>query len=236
MSKKVKLGMVTLSSVAVLASCGSNANGDSLGTTPVTPESTEEVNTVVESNQEEQAVQSNEESTQETTEEQTNTEQPEEVTETSNDTTNETTAQTSNQDSPGIEYLEFPITVYDAIDLFNNEFGRPHIDEIEFEREDGRYVYDFEGWDGQYEYELKIDAQTGEILSREVEAEDDQGDILDLSGIITPQEAMAIALEVSGGSYVKDWELEVEDGYTVYDIDIEGGEDQDIDAHTGDVR
>jgi uncharacterized membrane protein YkoI len=111
-----------------------------------------------------------------------------------------------------------------------------NIDEIEFEREDGRYVYDFEGWDGEFEYEMEIDAQTGEILSQETEADTDHDDILDLDGIISPQEAMAIALEAAGSGYVEEWDLELENGFTVYEVDIEGGEDQDVDAHTGEIR
>lgn len=150
------------------------------------------------------------------------------------DSVDETPAQT---DSPGIEGMTFSITLDDAIDLFYETFGSEdiNIEQIEFDDDDSRYLYEFDGWDGEFEYELDIDAETGEIVKQEQEQDSDTDDILDLEGIITPNEAMDAALEASGSGYVEEWQLEVEDGRTIYDIDIEEGEDQDVDAHTGDV-
>lgn len=229
MSKRIKLGIVSLSSVALLAACGDNGTNDSLGTTPVAPENTEETQ-----------ADNTGDSTGGTTGEDT-TEETGETTDSSNegtsdDTNDDTGEQANDTDSPGIENIEFPITVQDAIDIFNNEFGSPNIDEIQFDREDGRYVYDFEGWDGEFDYEMKVDAQTGEILSQERDDDSDSDDILDLDGIISPQDAMRIALEATGSGYVEEWHLELEDGVTVYEVDIEGGQDQDVDAHTGEIR
>lgn len=229
MSKRIKLGIVSLSSVALLAACGDNGTNDSLGTTPVAPENTEETQ-----------ADNTGDSTGGTTGEDT-TEETGETTDSSNegtsdDTNDDTGEQANDTDSPGIENIEFPITVQEAIDIFNNEFGSPNIDEIQFDREDGRYVYDFEGWDGEFDYEMKVDAQTGEILSQERDDDSDSDDILDLDGIISPQDAMRIALEATGSGYVEEWDLELKNGSTVYEVDIEGGQDQDVDAHTGEIR
>lgn len=234
MSKKAKLGLATFSSVALLAACGNNGDDDTLGTTPVEPETSEEAEVETPEEGTEEEVQ--EEAQEDNQEETAGSEESQETEEQTEEATNEETTENVSQESPGIENIDFPISLDDAIEIFNNEFGSPNIEEIEFEREDGRYVYDFEGWDGEFEYEMEIDAQTGEILSQETEADTDEEDILDLDGIMTPQEAMSIALEVSGGDYVEEWELELEDGYTVFDIEISGGEDQDVDAHTGDIR
>lgn len=236
-NKKIKWIIVSLSSVALLAACGNDTANDSLGTTPVPPETIEETEmddaggTAVDDDTEESTP---EEGT-DATDDSTNVEETE-VSDDIEETSDTSEAQLNDSDSPGIENIEFPISIQDAIDIFNNEFGSPNIDEIQFEREDGRYVYDFAGWDGEFEYEMEIDAQTGEILSQEVEADTEHDDILDLDGIISPQEAMAIALEAAGAGYVEEWDLELEDGFTVYEVDIEGGEDQDVDAHTGDIR
>ena len=230
----MKLMLVSLSSVALMAACGNDGANDSLGTTPVQPETTEETDT------NDAGDTSVEEDTQEDTPEEdagdTDDSSNEEVAEDTGEAGDVSEAQVSDPDSPGIENIEFPISVQAAIEIFNNEFGSPNIDEIQFEREDGRYVYDFEGWDGEFHYEMEVDAQTGEILSQETETDSDQDDILDLDGIISPQEAMAIALEAAGSGYVEEWDLELENGFTVYEVDIEGGEDQDVDAHTGEVR
>lgn len=235
MTKQMKLMLVSLSSVALMAACGDDGANDSLGTTPVQPETTEETgtadtgDTTVEEDTQEDTPQEDAGDTDDSSAE-------EEVAEDTEEAGDVSEGQVSDPDSPGIENIEFPISVQDAIAIFNNEFGSPNIDEIEFEREDGRYVYDFEGWDGEFEYEMEIDAQTGEILSQETDADTDHDDILDLDGIISPQEAMAIALEAAGSGYVEEWDLELEDGFTVYEVDIEGGEDQDVDAHTGEIR
>lgn len=228
MTKRMKLMLVSLSSVALMAACGDGGANDSLETTPVPPETTEETET------DDTGDETVDEGAEEGTAEEDTTETDD--TGVTDDSTDASDAQVNDPDSPGIENIEFPISVQDAIEIFNNEFGSPNIDEIEFERDDGRYVYDFEGWDGEFEYEMEIDAQTGEILSQETEADTDHDDILDLDGIISPQEAMAIALEAAGSGYVEEWDLELENGFTVYDVDIEGGEDQEVDAHTGEIR
>ncbi|MCC5893925.1 MAG: PepSY domain-containing protein [Alkalibacterium sp.] len=151
------------------------------------------------------------------------------------DTTEDTSGDAA--DSRGLEGMTFSVSLDDAIDLFYETFGSEdiNIEEIQFDRDNGRFVYEMDGWDGQYEYELDIDAETGEIVKQEQDEDDDSDDVLDLDGIITPQEAMDAALEASGSGYVEEWTLEVEDGRTVYDIDIEDGDDQEIDAQTGDV-
>lgn len=240
MTKQMKLMLVSLSSVALMAACGDDGANDSLGTTPVQPETTEETETddAGDTTVDEGAEEGTAEEDTTVIDDSTSEEGTEDADDTgvTDDSTDASDAQVSDPDSPGIENIEFPISVQDAIEIFNNEFGSPNIDEIKFERDDGRYVYDFEGWDGEFEYEMEIDAQTGEILSQETEADTDHDDILDLDGIISPQEAMAIALEAAGSGYVEEWDLELENGFTVYEVDIEGGEDQDVDAHTGEIR
>lgn len=44
-----------------------------------------------------------------------------------------------------------------------------------------------------------------------------------------------ISRHQSGVGYVWEWELEVEGGRTVHEIDIVNERDRDVDAHTGDV-
>lgn len=139
-------------------------------------------------------------------------------------------------DSRGLEGMTFAVSLDDAIDLFYETFGSDaNIEEIQFDRDNGRFVYEMDGWDGEYEYELDIDAETGDVVKQEQDVDDDSDDALDLDGIITPQEAMDAALEASGSGYVEEWTLEVEDGRTLYEVDVQEGDDQEIDALTGDV-
>lgn len=217
----IKVGVLSLSAALLMAACD---NGDdTLDTTPVEEETTETDNGDTAEDQTEEDVE-------ETAEEEASTE---------DDTVEEdATDEDSNMtDSQGLEGMTFAVSLDDAIDLFYETFGSEdiNIEEIQFERDDNRFIYEFEGWDESNEYELDIDAETGDIIKQEQDDNDDTEDILDLDGIISPEEAMDIALEAAGSGYVEEWKLEVEDGRTVYEIDIEEGDDQEVDAHTGDV-
>lgn len=219
-NKWIKLSVVSLSAALLMAACDTD---DTLETTPVDEETTETDNGDTADNQTDEDVE-------ETAEEEASTEE---------DTVEEdTTDEDSNMtDSQGLEGMSFAVSLDDAIELFYETFGSEdiNIEEIQFERDDNRFVYEFEGWDESNEYELDIDAETGDIIKQEQDDNDDTEDILDLDGIISPEEAMNIALEAAGSGYVEEWKLEVEDGRTVYEIDIEEGDDQEVDAQTGDV-
>lgn len=137
----------------------------------------------------------------------------------------------------GIENMEFMVSLDDAITTFRDTFAGDNIniDSVQFEMDDNRYVYSIDGWDDTNDYELKIDAETGDILAQEQEEDTDADDMLTVEGIVSPKEAMNAALAASGEGYVKEWELEVENDQTIYDIDIEDGSDQKVDALSGDV-
>ena len=59
---------------------------------------------------------------------------------------------------------------------------------------------------------------------------------IDRKAIITGKEAMEKALEgQADGVYVEGYELEVENGKAIYDIDLENASDVKIDAATGEI-
>lgn len=208
-SKAIRLGVLSLSASLLLAACDDNGTQ---GTTPVEDDTEQTGDTDAGDDTDDTAADNT----------------PDDETDGAADDAN---------DSQGIQGMTFSVSLDDAIDQFYETFGSEdiNISEIQFNYDDGRYLYEFEGWDGQYEYELDIDAETGEIVQQEQDDDDDSGDILDLEGIISPEEAMEAALDASGSGYVEEWGLEVEDGRTIYDIDVEGGSDQQVDAQTGDV-
>lgn len=218
-SKAIRLGVLSLSASLLLAACDDN---DTQDTTPVEDDTEQTGDTVA--GDDTAADNTGEDDTDDTAADNTSDDETDGA---ADDAT----------DSQGIQGMTFSVSLDDAIDQFYETFGSEdiNISEIQFNHDDGRYLYEFEGWDGQYEYELDIDAETGEIVQQEQDYDDDSGDILDLEGIISPEEAMEAALDASGSGYVEEWDLEVEDGRTIYDIDVEGGSDQQVDAQTGDV-
>lgn len=141
-------------------------------------------------------------------------------------------------ESAGIEDMEFSVTLDDAVNDFYETFGSEEINisEIQFNQDDDQYVYEIEGWDGEFHFVLITTADIGQTIDQEQEVDSEAEDMLELEDIVTPQAAMEAALEESGSGYVEEWELEVENDQTVYTIDIEDGDDQQIDALTGDVN
>lgn len=139
----------------------------------------------------------------------------------------------------GIEDKEFKISLDDAVKKFKEEFKAEEIEvsSLEFDEDNGKYAYDIKGFNGNDEYEAKIDADSGEILSKEQDKEDDFSDkkAIDFTKIKDAKEAIKKALENNKG-FVKSYELDVNDqGKTVYEIDVVGGDDVKLDAETLDI-
>lgn len=139
----------------------------------------------------------------------------------------------------GIEDKEFKISLDDAVKKFKEEFKADEIEvsSLEFDEDNGKYTYDIKGFNGNDEYEAKIDADSGEILSKEQDKEDDSSDkkAIDFTKIKDSKEAIKKALENNKG-FVKSYELDVNDeGKTIYEIDVVGGDDVELDAETLDI-
>ncbi|WP_394264320.1 PepSY domain-containing protein [Anaerococcus octavius] len=139
----------------------------------------------------------------------------------------------------GIEEKEFNISLDDAVDKFKETFPSEGVEvsSVELDEDDDNYVYDIQGFDENKEYEAKIDAESGEVLAQEEETDEEVKDnvAIDFVSIISPKEAMDKALENNEG-YVKSYEIESNDeGKLVYKIDIEDGDDVELDAESGDI-
>lgn len=148
------------------------------------------------------------------------------------------TQQTTGQQGQGLETMTFSLSLEQAVETFMNNAGQGTlINEIKLEMENGIYVYQINGYNGNQEIETDIDANTGNIVKNEVDTDDDiDQQVIELANIITPQEAMEKALQNAGAGFVKEWELDLENGRTVYKVDLEGGAmDQRIDAVSGDI-
>ena len=203
--QKIKLGVLSLSAVALLAAC---ANDDAELTDnpvvedPVTEEPTDNTNE---------------------TDEATEPEEP-------------TNVMGSQDTSNGIYDVEFPVTLEQATELFAQTFGEDvNISSIELDEDIRGYEYDLSGWDGEQEYELSLDAHSGEIKKQDIEQDNDRDDIINFDNIITPREAMEIAVNDTGVDFVEGWSLEEDDGIIVYEIDLQGVDDITLNAETGDI-
>lgn len=146
----------------------------------------------------------------------------------------------SSDTTDGILNMEFEVSFDQAVQTFYDTFGEnANIDEIDLDTDRGAYEYNISGWDDTNEYDMEIDAETGDIKEENTDPENDndndQDDILALDNILTPKEAMDIAVQEVGSDFVEDWKLENDDGLTVYEIGLENDDDITIDATTGDI-
>lgn len=139
----------------------------------------------------------------------------------------------------GIEEKEFKVSLDDAVNKFKEAFEADGIEvsSIEFDEDNGKYTYDIKGFKDNEEFEAKIDAESGEVISKEKDKEDDTKDAMaiDFTKVKAPKEAMKKAMENNKGS-VKSYELDFNDqGKLVYEIDVENGDDVELDAETLDI-
>ncbi len=129
-------------------------------------------------------------------------------------------------------------TLEEAIDAFYAHFGDDAIEltSAEYDEDDGKYVYNVTGYKDGEEFEAEFDANSLDLIKEEKDTEDDKKVLaIDRTNIITAKEAMEKALEGQEGAWVKEYELEIDDGKAVYDIEIEDGTDVKIDATTGEI-
>lgn len=130
-------------------------------------------------------------------------------------------------------YPEVSLSIYDAKKAFDLEFGVGDIGitSISLDSDKGKYYYEIKGFLDNKEYEAKFDANTGDVLESKSEAENENKEVLDFTILKDPNDLITKALEGKENAYVKEWELSIENGKAVYELDIENADDMEIDAY-----
>lgn len=150
---------------------------------------------------------------------------------------NKKSANTDKEKAP-----EVATNMEDAVKIFHeHNFGDGsanalNIDKLKVEILDNDIIYEIEGFKDGKEYQLKIN-NNGEILEEELEDDDDKKKLaIDFAKIISGENAMEKALEDEARDVkVKEYELKIEDGKTVYEVELDNGKDVKIDATTGEI-
>lgn len=147
---------------------------------------------------------------------------------------NKKSANTDKEKAP-----EIATNMEDAVKIFHeHNFGDGsanalNIDKLKVEILDNDIIYEIEGFKDGKEYQLKIN-NNGEILEEELEDDDKKKLAIDFAKIISGMDAMEKALEDEARDVkVKEYELKIEDGKTVYEVELDNGKDVKIDATTG---
>ena len=150
-----------------------------------------------------------------------------------------------NKDSSDTENKQVPevaMNVEDAVKIFHeHNFGDGsdeaiNIDKFKVKFLDKGLEYEIEGFKDGKEYKLKID-DNGNILEEEIEDDDDNKKVaLDLEKLFSPTKALEKALEGQDeATKVKEYEIKIEDGKAIYEIELNNDKDIRIDGATGEI-
>lgn len=122
------------------------------------------------------------------------------------------------------------LSAEDAVKIFGDKYANVNIDEISFEKDNGVYAYEINGFDDASEYELEINAVDGSIIKDKVE-KDNTADkkAIDLGIIKNIDELVATSIKDAGDGYhLNSFSLEHEAGITKLDIEVEDANGKDI--------
>lgn len=137
---------------------------------------------------------------------------------------------------------DFAKSLDDALKIFHNHnFGEANmdsinIDKIKMEFTNELFILKIEGFKNGKIYMLTID-DNAQIIDEKIEDDKDNKILaLDFKNIIPGTLAMEKSLKgQTKGAWIKGYELKIEDGKAIYDIDIAEGRDIKIDAITGEI-
>ena len=129
---------------------------------------------------------------------------------------------------------------------FEKKYPEAKITSLQLDTDFGRYFYEIEGVDQQKEYQVEVNAETGEFTKEKVETLDAdeqngvkmQEEALDLTKIISREQATTLAEKETKVGQATDWKLEKELGITYWEVKVKEGQQKievKIDAHSGKI-
>lgn len=124
------------------------------------------------------------------------------------------------------EYRDISIKPAEAFDIYIDKYPDTQVKEIQLDRDDGKYIYEVEGFDSENEYEIKIDPFNGDILKEDVDRDSiDDDDKLKIitRAMVEKIEALvdnAIS-DVGENAVLEEWTLDIDDGIAKLEVEIE---------------
>lgn len=113
-----------------------------------------------------------------------------------------------------------------AFDGFKKIHPDAKVESFQLEVEDGKAYYKVEGYDAKNEYEITVDAMTGEIVKNEVKAEktSDKTADVQLAMLESVDKFMEEALKDAGHGYeAGEYGVELDDGKYVANVEVVKG-------------
>ncbi|MGX7202445.1 lysis protein [Enterococcus plantarum] len=158
--------------------------------------------------------------------------------------TTQNSSSTSN--SATKKQIQINVSVEDAIKAYNEAYPNTSITSLELDPSFGVYYYEIKGVDDFKEYEVKINAETGDLKKDREETldEDEQNGVektnesLDLKNIKSLEDVSKIAQDSVGEGTAIEWSLERDLSVTYWEVKVQTGNKEmtvKINAQTGDV-
>lgn len=125
----------------------------------------------------------------------------------------------------------------EALKKFDSQFKNKKIKSIDLKLEGNQYVYEIDAIDSTKEYTATINAETGQVShahSEHLDLDDRHEKTLDLSSVISRDEASKIAEKHANGTS-QEWNLEQDGNNAYWDIEVSDGTnltEVKINAHT----
>ncbi len=138
------------------------------------------------------------------------------------------------------------VSLEKVMTAFEKKYPEAKITSLQLDTDFGRYFYEIEGVDQQKEYQVEVNAETGEFTKEKVETLDAdeqngvkmQEEALDLTNIISREQATTLAEKEAKVGQATDWKLEKELGITYWEVKVKEGQQKievKIDAHSGKI-
>ncbi len=152
---------------------------------------------------------------------------------------NKTTNATKNQ-------VQVKVSLEEAVKAYQEAYPNTAITSLDLDPSFGTYYYEIKGVDDSKEYEVKINAETGELKKEREETldrEDQNGvekanEALDLNNLKSMDDISKIAVDSFGEGQAIEWSLERELSTTYWEVKVQSGNQEmsvKINAQTGDV-
>jgi len=164
---------------------------------------------------------------------------------TSSSSVSSSSSQSASQAATNDNVSQVKVPVTTAIKAYQQTFPKSEITDLSVERELGRFQYEIEGVDDSREHTLKLDADSGKVISKRSErldADEANGvkrqDALDLNNLIGLTRAVTIAQSKAKGQTATEASLDKESEQTYWEVQFEkqGQETQvKLDAQSGKV-
>ncbi|MFS0782722.1 PepSY domain-containing protein [Bacillus sp. 1P06AnD] len=151
--------------------------------------------------------------------------------------------ESSNQ-GKDLEKSQFKVSAKEALHIAR-EKGDGDVTKLELEKENQKYAYKVEMMTDTEKTKIGIDANSKKIIKNKTDKLDDdkikkdrEQSKIELTGIISPKEAMEKATDKADGKATK-WKIERKNGPTYYEVDVHksGGKEDEVkvDAKDGHI-